>query len=334
MIEVPDGIDADMLVGLATTEGLLGPLLAALPDEAVDLRDRVLTAHGSAMVWCLMLEQRLLDIDDWFSKAGQIPYLVIKGPAVAHLDEVDPSLRSFADVDILIPGPHMDRALSVLDDHGAQRRIPEHHKGFDRRFTKGVGLTCGDGIEIDVHRTLCFGALGERIGLDDLFSNPSTFHLGGRRIQAMSLPNRALHTAYHAVVGTSSRRLRTLRDLAGYLARIGPDELVPLARRWRGETVLHSAVSLTFDSLGFDAPAWRAWAATFAPVPADLELIEASLYESPTPFDVPYLRELGWRDRIAYLWGVTMPSQATLESRGQTHWSRIRHGVGQLRASR
>lgn len=333
-VEVPDDVDVDMLVGLATTEGLLGPLLAALPDDAVELRERVLAAHGPAMVWCLMLEQRLLDIDDWFTDAGQVPYLVLKGPVVAHLDEVDPSMRSFADVDILIPASHMDRALRVLADHGARRRIPEHHKGFDRRFTKGVGLTCDDGIEIDVHRTLCFGALGERIPLGDLFSGTDRFDVGGRSIEALSVPNRALHTAYHGVVGSSARRLRTLRDLAGYLVRLQPDELVRLARRWRGETVLHAAVSAMFDSLDFDAPAWRDWATTFAPVPADLELIEASLYESPAPFDVPFLRELGWRDRIAYVWGVAMPSQETLESRGQTHWSRIRRGVGQLRAQR
>ena len=329
-----DDVDVEMLVGLATSEGLLGPLLAALPPDAQDLRERVLERHGSTMAWCLMLEQRLLDIDDWFAEAGGIRYLMLKGPSVAHLDEGDPSMRSFADLDLLIDAADIDRALTVLQDHGAQRRIPEHHRGFDRRFAKGVGLTCGDGIEIDTHRTLCVGALGTRIPLGDLFAHPDHFEVGGRSFAALSLPHRALHAAYHAVIGSSARQLRTLRDLAGYLGRLDPDTLTAEARRWRGETVLHTAVCQTFDALTFDAPAWRRWAASFEPDPRDVALIEASLHESTAPFDVPFLRELPWRDRPAYLWGVATPSKETLHSRGQTPWTRARDGVANLRRSR
>ena len=328
------GVDVEMLVGLATSEGLLGPLLAALPPDAHDLRERVLGRHGSTMAWCLMLEQRLLDIDDWYSEAGGIRYLVLKGPSVAHLDEEDPSMRSFADLDLLIDAADIDRALTVLQRHGAQRRIPEHHRGFDRRFAKGVGLTCGDGIEIDTHRTLCVGALGARIPLDGLFAHPDHFEVGGRSFAALSLPHRALHAAYHAVIGTSARQLRTLRDLAGFLTRLDPSELLTEAGRWRGETVLHAAVSQTFDALTFDAPQWRDWVDAFEPAPDDVALIARSLHGSPNPLDVPFLRELRWRDRPAYLWGVATPSKETLQSRGQTPWTRLRDGVANLRRSR
>lgn len=243
-------------------------------------------------------------------------------------------MRSFADLDLLIDAADIDRALTVLQRHGAQRRIPEHHRGFDRRFAKGVGLTCGDGIEIDTHRTLCVGALGARIPLEDLFAHPDRFEVGGRSFAALSLPHRALHAAYHAVIGSSARQLRTLRDLAGYLSRLDPDTLTAEARRWRGETVLHAAVGQTFDALTFDAPAWRRWAASFEPDPRDVALIARSLHGSPNPLDVPFLRELRWHDRPAYLWGVATPSKETLQSRGQTPWTRLRDGVANLRRSR
>ena len=54
-------------------------------------------------------------------------------------------------------------------------------------------ITCGDGIEIDVHRTLCVGALGQRIPLDELFKSPEQFDIGGQQFAALSLPHRALH---------------------------------------------------------------------------------------------------------------------------------------------
>lgn len=334
-IQAPaDGTIGPQLVNAAASQGLLGPLLVAADDSPTWCRDEIIENHAGVMAWCLELELRLLQIDDWFREAGGIDYLVLKGPSVAHLDEVDPSLRSFADLDLLIRAGDLDRALTVLQEHGAERQKPEHHRGYDRRFSKGVGLTCEDAIEIDTHRTLCVGALGARIPLDDLFAEPDHFTVGGRTIAALSLHHRALHAAYHAVIGSSARQLRTLRDLAGYMTRLPPETLLPEARKWRGETVLHTAVSATFDSLTFDSPAWRGWVDEFEPDPGDLALIEKSRTAATFPLDMALLREMGWRDRPAYVWSVATPSKATLESREQTHWGRLRKGVSRIRTAR
>ena len=325
--------DAASLVARATSERLLGPVLGAVADGAIELPDEQLNqavaSHQGSMLWCLQLEVRLLEVAAWFRDAGGVEFLVVKGPAVAHLDEIDPSLRSFADIDLLIHERDMDRAIATLVEHGAARRIPQQRPGFDRRFTKGVGLCCDDGVEIDVHRTLCVGALGFRIPLEELFAQPDHFEIGGVRFAAPRLEHRALHAAYHAVVGSPAPALRTLRDLAGYLTRpeLPPEVLVPEARRWGGETVLAEAVRATFDTLSFDAPAWRAWLGGFTPDPRDLQLIERSRVESPWPVEWSVLRELGWRDRAALCWAVAVPSREVLEQRGETHWSRIRSGV-------
>ena len=338
-----DGVDplADetqhlMILHVASTSRLLGPLLVAVNAGALDLPDEVVDqmakAHELSMLWCLQLELRILEVKDWFDKAGGVEFLVVKGPAVAHLDEPDPSLRSFADLDLLIHERDMDRAIATLGEHGAARRIPQQRPGFDRRFTKGVGTCCDDGVEIDVHRTLCVGALGFRIPLDDLFADPDHFEIGGERFAAPKLEHRALHAAYHAVVGSPVPALRTLRDLAGYLTRpeLPPEVLVPEARRWGGETVLADAVRATFDTLSMDAPTWREWLDDFTPDPRDLQLIERSRGESPWPVEWSVLRELGWRDRAALCWAVAVPSHEVLEDRGQTRWSRIRSGVDAL----
>lgn len=323
------------VVAAATAHRVLGPTLLAAIESGIDapgLTDALIDRLRGAMAWCLELELRLLEIRQWFDEAGGVEFVVLKGPAVAHLDELDPTMRSFADLDLLIHRRDMDRAIETLDAHGAARRIPQRRPGFDRRFIKGVGTTCTDGIEIDVHRTLCVGALAFRIPLDDLFARPDHMHIGGERFATLALSHRALHAAYHAVVGSPQPALHTLRDLAGYMTRADLDieQLVAEARRWRGETVLHQAVGATLATLRIDAPAWAEWHTGFTPDPADLRIIEASHTEGRWPIEPGVLRELGWRDRVAFVWAVAAPSPQVLADRHQTRTARLTAGVKAL----
>lgn len=323
------------LVGDATAHRVLGPALLAAIESGIDapgLTDALVERLRSAMAWCLELELRLLEIRQWFDDAGGVEFVVLKGPAVAHLDEADPTLRSFADLDLLIHRRDMDRAIAALDAHGAVRRIPERRPGFDRRFIKGVGTTCVDGIEIDVHRTLCVGALAFRIPLDDLFAHADHINIGGELFATLALPHRALHAAYHAVVGSSPPALHTLRDIAGYLTRKDLDvrQVIAEARRWRGETVLHRAVGATLHTLRVDSPAWTEWHSGFTPDPRDVRIIEASQTRARWPIERAVLRELGWRDRVALVWAVATPSPEVLADRHQSRGDRLAKGVRTL----
>ncbi len=267
-----DDDEAMELVDRAIGARMVGPLVLAVEHGGLWLPDdqqaQLADAHEAAMQWCVHLEQRLLEMVDQFDRA-RIDVMVIKGPAVAHLDEPDPALRSFGDLDLLVRSADLDRAVALLQGNGARRRIPEHRPGFDRRFEKSVGLTGRDHVEFDLHRTLCRGPLGVRIPLDDLFRSPESFEVGGVTLRALAPVHRALHAAYHAVVGSPEPPLHSLRDLAGYLARpdLGPDLVAEEARRWGGETVLGEAVRATLVRLPFAAPApWREWADGYTPM--------------------------------------------------------------------
>ena len=333
-----DRAAAEELVALATSERLLGPILLVVDagDLALpaDLEQAAVDGHEKSMLWCLHLEQRLLEVMDWFDTAGGIEHLVIKGPAVAHLDEDDPSLRSFADLDLLVAAADMDRALATLIQHGATRRVPERRPGFDRRFVKSVGLASPDGVELDVHRSLCSGAHGYRIPLSEIFAHAETFTLGGRSVSAPCLSHRALHAAYHAMIGTPYPSLRTLRDLASYLVHsdLLLDELVGLADRWRATTVLAEAVRAAFDRLSFEAPEWRTWLDALPANPDELAIIQAVREETAIPFAWSTVRELSWVHRASFLWAVAVPSAEELASRGMTHRTRISAGLGNLSA--
>ena len=286
---------------LAQGERLLGPLLVAVDAGALELPaevvERLVEQHEQAMLWCLHLETRLLEIADWFDHAGGVEFRVLKGAAVAHLDDVDPSLRSFGDLDLLIAGHDLDRALDVLAHHGARRASVARRPGFDRRFGKGVGTRSEDGVEIDVHRALCGGAHGFRIPLDRLFDHAEHFSLGGRSIPTLSRPHRALHACYHAVVSSSEPPLRTPRDLGWYLSSedLTPEVLAPEAARWRGEVVLAEAVRSTVTMFGLDLPEWQAWL-NANPVPGEEHrILEVGRRPSGAPFHWSTVRELSWR---------------------------------------
>lgn len=315
--------DADRVVSMAQAHRVVGPSLVALFESGVDapvVTEALVNALQGAMAWCLELELRLLEVKQWFDEVGGVEFLVLKGAAVAHLDEFDPMMRSFADLDLLIHARDMDRAITTLEDHGAVRYLPQRHRGFDRRFAKGVGTTCPDGIEIDIHRTLCGSALGFRIPLDELFAHPDHFEVGGHRFAALRLEHRALHAAYHAMVGSSEPALHTLRDLAQYLQRpnLSPDVLVAEAARWRGETVLAEAVRSAIETLKLDIPAWQEWLAVFLPDSRDLDLIRRSSLSKAWPIEWSLLRELRWRDRLAFTWAVGVPSREVRSERGLT----------------
>lgn len=324
---------AAWLVTRARTDQLLGPLLAAIEGGLLELDEtlieQVVQEQEQALQWCLHLEQRMLDVGDWAAEAG-LDLLVVKGPAVAHLDEPDPSWRTFADLDLLVPSDQLDGTVAVLSRHGAARRVPELRAGFDRRFEKSVGLMCADGVELDLHRTLAMGALGLRIPLDELFRAPDRFEVGGQVFRTLRLEHRALHAAYHAVLGAPEPPLRTLRDLAGYLSRpeLGPGVVAAEARRWRGETVLAEAVRAMASALLFEVPpAWQEWMAGVRVDERDVALARRSRVEGVWPFDRELARELGWRDRAVLAWGVAFPSPESLADRGLTRWGRIRTGV-------
>lgn len=325
-IDTPSTEDAALaLVERATQARLLGPLLLAVDSGTLVLTGKAVEVlverHREAQMWCLRLEVRLLEVRSWFAEAGGVEHLVLKGSAVAHLDELDPSLRSFGDLDLLVAGADLDRAVEVLTARGATRPWAERRPGYDRRFAKSVTMTCPDGVELDLHRSLADGVHGFRIPLGRLFADPDFFDLGGDRVPALPPVHRLLHAAYHAVLGSPSPRLMSLRDLAGYLDRpsLGPELVVPEVKRWRGEAVLAPAVGLVVDTLGPVPLPWQAWADSVAVDNAEAAVVDRQRREGSAlgRGKLDALRELRTRrDRAAYALALAVPSSAHLRSRG------------------
>jgi hypothetical protein len=320
------------MVRAAEAARLLGPLYDASIDGVIELTDAaqelLVERLKATMAWCLHLETRLLELRAAFDAAGGVDTLLLKGSAIAYLDEADPILRSSSDIDLLVRADHMDRAVHVLERLGATRPWPQRRDGFDRRFAKSVTMTMHDGVEIDLHRSLCDGVHGHRIPLPELFASAEELTIGGEQVGALCRPHRMLHAAYHAMLGSTAPNLLSLRDLAGYLAApdLGPDRIVPIARRWRGASVLHLAARTTLSSLPFSAPDWEEWVETTSIDPDEQAIIDRQRREGSSfgRAKLDLWRELGTRDKAAYAQALLWPSSEHLAARQQPRSDPIR----------
>jgi len=328
----PDEDRGRRLVTRAVHERLIGVLGVAVRSGDMVLgpqaADAALDAHRAALVWSLRIEQELLAVTSCLGPYGVEP-VVVKGPAAAHVDAAEPSLRTFADLDLLVEADDLPLAVELLGQRGGTRQAGERRRGFDRRFAKSVTVRFPDGLEVDVHRTLCDGAHGVRIPAARLHGERVPFVVGGVELWCLAPTHRMLHAAYHLALGSPVPRLGSLRDLAGYL--VDPSfalaDIVAEAQRWRGEAVLRDAVQTTIATVGIEAPAWERWAATVDVSAREARIVARQRREGSAigRAKLDGLRELQrWSDRGAYAFALAVPSSAHLRSRGLTRRDLVR----------
>lgn len=285
----------DAPLGDAAWQGLLagvqsqrlgGLLLAAvragdLPTEPHQ-RAQVAEHHLERSCSALVLERLALQAIDLLQQHG-LEVRLLKGSATAHLDYEDPSLRLFADVDLLIRSRDVDAAYSLLTRCGYLRRSVEPRPGFDRRFGKGATFTAPDGHELDVHRTFVMGPYGVRITLDDLWERSDRVRLGGREVQALDPECRLLHACFHTALGDQPPRLVPQRDIAELLLRTRPDtaRVRRLMTAWGAEPVVARAVRTAWHTLGLapDSTELSQWAVDR--VPTAQESKDLAVYTDP-----------------------------------------------------
>lgn len=318
------------MTGLLTTAISAG----AFPATGQQARE-VRSAHATNQMRVLALEHELLGILDLLGAAA-IDVRVLKGTAVAHLDYPDPALRSFNDLDILVRADDIDRTVEVLGTAGFERTLAEPRPGFDRRFDKGMTLRPPAGYELDLHRTFVLGPWGRRVDLDTVWDGGQEFFIGGRGVQALSLPNRFMHACYHAALGDWPLRLGSLRDVAEMLRTLDDDPapVRRLAADWGAEAVMAAAVADTVRLLGIKMPgALSRWAVAY--VPDAREESWLGLHTTPDKTfaaqAVATLRVLPWRDKPAYLRALVFPDATYTADRHRSVLSRFGYALREVR---
>ncbi|MDX1746596.1 MAG: nucleotidyltransferase family protein, partial [Halobacteriales archaeon] len=216
-----------------------------------------------------------------------------------------------------------------------QTHLPPLRSDFERRFGKGVGFVCEDGLELDLHRLLVPGYFGHRLDPHSLFQDARTFSLAGRQVLTLAPELHLLHACYHAAIGHVTR-LVSLRDVAELVitADVDTNHVVGLAAEWDGEAVVARAVRLTWDLLGLEEEhSLAAWAESYVPSEADRRRMAAyqgaRAREASRGFDalsgIP-----GLRGRLAFLRAMLFPDREYLEAiaTGRLGW--LQRGASSL----
>lgn len=327
---------ASELIAVARRERLTGALVEAVERGVVAINahdeERLLHDHAAALAWTLRVEDRMCDVVERLAASGVGDVRIVKGPAIAHLDEIEPSLRTFGDLDLLVRSSDLDATVAVLAGMGARRPYSERRPGFDRRFAKSVTLTFEDGVEVDVHRTICDGVHGVRVPVDSLFERPEPFTVAGMPFAALDLHHRLLHAAYHAVLGSPVPKLMSRRDIVGYLHRTDGEvgAVAAEAARWGGTAVLAEAVTTALALAPGVAPHWRRWLDGTTADPAEAAIVAAQRRDGSSYgwSRLRMLREMGsWSDRLAYAWAVAVPTAEHLGSRGRARGDLLRRAA-------
>lgn len=333
------GEDWAVLMGRVRAERMPGLLVAAIGDGALPATAQQAAeasqAHMASMCTAVLLERDLLEAVDLLDAAG-IPCRVLKGSAVAHLDYPDPALRSFGDLDLLVPPEHFDHAVELFVGRGDHRQFLSPRPDFDRRFSKGTSFITPFGRDLDLHRTFVSGPFGLTVELPDLFGTASPFSVGGRTVLALGPEERFLHACFHAALGDIPPRLVALRDVAQILLHtpLSEERVREQCRRWRAEPVVARAVSLAWETLRIaDVVALSVWAGRYRLDPAQRRAIRvytdaAATYPAQAATALWAIPRLS--DRAAYLRALLFPDRSYLAPRDRSYATRIRRGLSTL----
>jgi hypothetical protein len=242
----------DRISGLLAGAVRSGEIVLTGPAGTLSTTERVESIDADwqeALRACVLVEALLTRVAARLDAAG-IRWLLTKGAALAHCDYPDPSLRTFADVDLLIHPDDWHGVVELLVD---DRHHRPGHLEFVHRYGKGRTVLVDD-MEVDLHLRFAVGRFGVRCRMRDCFVEVDAIHLGGRRIPIPAAEFRLLHACFHATLGGQAG-LRAVRDVA-QLALASPatvERTWDIARSWRVEAVVARALSETSRRLRLPA---------------------------------------------------------------------------------
>ena len=306
----------ERLLGLAFVASQRGNLALTEP-QGEELMDRLI---GSVKV-ALALERRLVELTETF-RAEDLPFVVLKGPAVAHSFYPDPLWRGFGDLDVLVPTAGWDRALRLVGQLGFTRLTPEPRPGFDRRFGKAATHRGPGGLVLDLHRTLAKAPFGLWLDPEELFERADTFRCAGVELPRLDDTSALIHACLHAILGEQPL-LMPLRDIT-QIATVGNVDWAAfedLTRRWRLDAVVGSVAGAITDELGADVPPELA-AMAGRPVSAgERRALEAFTTERRQhgAMSLSVIRTLpGARAKAAYVRALALPDKDFLRAMGMS----------------
>ena len=306
----------DRFVTAAVDHRVIGACVQALSEERLVLGERdarpLRDAHAVATLSTALAARELSAVAAAVGSATSASAIVLKGPAISDRLYLDPALRPYSDLDLLVARESLERAKTALSAIGYEERI-QVRPGFEVVHGHTLDLVRPVGrkfVHVEVHWRLSDDRVGEAI-------SHSALSVGAEPVPGVpgaaypSLPDQLLVCALH-LMSHREKRLAWLEDIRrlNLLAteeawNAGFGRAQELGLLW----VLNRALDYVERYLGLALarPIGPGEPPAFGPVRAVEELdLQASA-------NIGRLAALPWRQRPALVRDILVPSRAGLD---------------------
>jgi Uncharacterised nucleotidyltransferase len=155
-------------------------------------------------------------------REAQIPSILLKGPALARLLYDNDELRSYVDLDLLVPPAKLDGAGTVVSGLGFGIVVADAEIAGHRPLHAHEWLRSSDRVAADLHVTLSGAGAPPERAWEVLSAEAEPLLVGGVEVAALCPSAVALQVALHAAHHGPMRR-KALEDLERALERL-PEE--------------------------------------------------------------------------------------------------------------
>ncbi|MEO6715439.1 MAG: nucleotidyltransferase family protein [Mycobacteriales bacterium] len=184
-----------------------------------------------------------------------LPWLVVKGPILSEHMHGGPGLRSYADLDIVVRGRHLEAVADALAVAGAP--VADRNWRMLREVAAGeLNMKARYGTPIDLHWQLLFrGTLRDQfdVRMGDFIDRARPLQIAGMSVLSSDPIDTVLHLCLHAAM-SGGHELMWLKDIERAMVVDPPDwdVLVNRARDWRLGVVVGTMLQRVRGTLGLD----------------------------------------------------------------------------------
>ncbi len=213
--------------------------------------------------------QQINPVCSLLTEAG-IPYLILKGAALAHSVYPDPALRPMDDFDLLVKPADVMRTLTVLRELQWEKKHGEPVVEGNYRFRHEATLENKSGVELDLHWRI-FVAAPLDAGDAPWWNDPDTVIIRGQSHPTLTPEMHLLHTIRHGLARTQITTLRWAADACFLLRRFGGtmdwSRLVSETQRLRAVPAVREGLAWLARELDQTIPPEVTTALASSPVP-------------------------------------------------------------------
>lgn len=186
----------------------------------------------------------------------EVPWIVVKGPAVAKALFPDRLLRDYLDLDVLVPRQRLAQVLDALETAGAFL-LDRNWPLIAQQMRSELSVILPGGTLLDLHWSLLHDRRERGIfcvSTEEFLARSRALTSGGVRFRAAGAEDQLIHLAVHAFI-TGGHRLSWLKDLQ-LAATASPDwdAVVERSRRWRVAGPVAVMLDRAADALGAPVP--------------------------------------------------------------------------------